>query len=178
MNLTQSPVWDTREGFGGNGNLDLPTTIGHGRCVSDGPFSHLEVQYYSNNLRPHCLSRGFLTGKLQDRFGAQRLNDTAIAAVLNESDYFDFLIKLEEGPHLAIPINVRGDFSRSTAPNGMFPMSARETLLMSKIRSFFCTTVNLTDFGGYGKAEMLGGGYWRTMALQGITRPLRHSSRI
>jgi tyrosinase len=120
MNLTRAPVWDATEGFGGNGNMSLPTTVGNGQCVQEGPFAGLQVQYYNEDWNPHCLSRGFLTGELQDHFGAQRLNSSAMANVMDELDYYKFLLKLEDGPHSAIPINVRGDFSRFTAPNGMF----------------------------------------------------------
>ncbi|KAI1084257.1 putative tyrosinase [Whalleya microplaca] len=116
-NLTQAPVWNATEGFGGNGNVDLPTTVGHGHCVQDGPFAGLQVQYYNKDWNPHCLSRGFLTGELRDHFGAQRLNSSAMATVLDEPDYYGFLLMLEDGPHSAIPITVRGDFSRFTAPN-------------------------------------------------------------
>jgi tyrosinase len=100
--------------------VDLPTTVGHGHCVQDGPFSDLQVQYYNKDWKPHCLSRGFLTGDLLNYFGTQRLQGGTIAAVLEEPDYYRFLLKLEDGPHSAIPITVRGDFSRFTAPNGMF----------------------------------------------------------
>ncbi|KAH9909712.1 putative tyrosinase [Xylariomycetidae sp. FL2044] len=116
-NLTQAPVWDAIEGFGGNGNVNTPITVGDGHCVEEGPFAGLQVQYYNEDWNPHCLSRGFLTPDLQDHFGAQRLNSSAMAAVLDESDYYHFLLSLEDGPHSAIPIIVHGDFSRFTAPN-------------------------------------------------------------
>ncbi|KAI8946359.1 putative tyrosinase [Xylaria longipes] len=115
--LTRAPVWDATEGFGGNGNVNLPTTVGQGHCVQDGPFAGLQVQYYNEDWNPHCLSRGFLAGELLDHFGAQRLNTSAMAAVLDEPYYYGFLLKLEDGPHSAIPIIVRGDFYRFTAPN-------------------------------------------------------------
>ncbi|KAI0521558.1 putative tyrosinase [Xylaria bambusicola] len=115
--LTQSPVWDAKEGFGGNGNINNATTVGHGHCVEDGPFAGLQVQYYNLDWYPHCLSRGFLAGDFLDEFGAQRLNRTAIAAVLDEPDYYQFVLKLEDGPHASVPIIVRGDFYRFTAPN-------------------------------------------------------------
>jgi tyrosinase len=115
--ITQSPVWDDTEGFGGNGNVNSPTTVGNGHCVQDGPFAGLQLQYYDKDWNPHCLSRSFLTGEYQDHFGAQRLNSSAMAAVLNEPNYYKFLLRLEDGPHSAIPILVRGDFLRFTAPN-------------------------------------------------------------
>jgi len=117
--LTQAPVWDAIEGFGGNGNTSLPVTVGHGHCIEDGPFADLQVQYYSEDWNPHCLSRGFLAAELRDRFVADRLNKSVMEDIMNEPRYFDFLLRLEDGPHSAIPITVRGDFSRFTAPNGM-----------------------------------------------------------
>ncbi|KAJ8113017.1 hypothetical protein ONZ43_g5256 [Nemania bipapillata] len=116
-NLTQAPVWSATEGFGGNGDTNLPAPVGDGYCVQDGPFAGLQVQYYDGDWNPHCLSRGFLAGEYLDHFGAQRLNSSAMAAVLDEPDYYRFLLMLEDSSHSAIPILVRGDFSRFTAPN-------------------------------------------------------------
>ncbi|KAI0197510.1 putative tyrosinase [Astrocystis sublimbata] len=117
-NLTQAPIWSAVEGFGGNGDSDHPAPVGGGYCVQDGPFAGLQVQYYNEDWRPHCLSRGFLAAESYlEHFGAHRLNSSAIASVLDIPDYFRFLLMLEDGPHSAIPIIVRGDFSRFTAPN-------------------------------------------------------------
>ncbi|KAI0436029.1 putative tyrosinase [Xylaria telfairii] len=115
--LAQAPVWDAMEGFGGNGNVKQPITVGHGHCVEDGLFAGLQVQYYDMDWYPHCLSRGFLTGDFLDVFGAHRLNSSAITSILEETDYYQFVLKLEDGPHASIPIIVRGDFYRFTAPN-------------------------------------------------------------
>lgn len=103
-------------------------TIGDGYCVEDGPFAGLEVQYYNEDWNPHCLSRGLLTGAFLDHFGAQRVNSSAVAAVLDAPDYYSFLLMLEDGPHSSIPTIVRGDFLRFTAPNGTFPTSDRELI--------------------------------------------------
>ncbi|KAI1146253.1 putative tyrosinase [Nemania diffusa] len=117
-NLTQAPIWGSVEGFGGNGDSDHPAPVGDGYCVQNGPFAGLQVQYYNEDSRPHCLSRGFLVAEeYLEHFGAHRLNSSAIAGALDIPDYFRFLSMLEDGPHSAIPILVRGDFSSFTAPN-------------------------------------------------------------
>lgn len=99
--------------------------VGHGRCVNDGPFANLEVRHYDGDYHPHCLSRGFLEDELLVRFGHSRTQPEAIEKAMNEADYFNFLSELEDGPHAAIAKCVRGDFSKVTAPNGMYPIKTR-----------------------------------------------------
>jgi tyrosinase len=114
--MTKSPIWG--ESFGGNGDKNGKHSVGHGHCVTDGPFANLTVRYFSAEEKPHCLSRGFLHGELlNERFGA-RVRPDALEAILDEPDYSVFNLKLEEGPHDAVPFGVRGDFSRETASNG------------------------------------------------------------
>lgn len=116
--LTESPIWHSDDGFGGNGNIDGDVVVGHGRCVTNGPFANLGLRHYDGNQYPHCLSRGFLRGELLDQFGKARTSPNAIEKVLNVTNYYSFLLGLENGAHAAIPICVRGDFSKVTAPNG------------------------------------------------------------
>lgn len=171
-------MWDAVEGFGGNGDVNMATTVGHGHCVQDGPFAGLQVQYYNEDWYPHCLSRGFLTGELLDRFGAQRLNASTMAAVLDEPDYYRFLLKLEVGPHSAIPITVQGDFYRFTAPNGMFPTSTGQS---QEARLPWCSCLDPIFFLHHGQIDRL---WWkwqsqdlemRALAYDG---PSRHNSSI
>ncbi len=46
------------------------------------------------------------------------IRPAAVERVLNVSSYAAFLLKIEDGPHSAIPISVKGDLSKFTAPNG------------------------------------------------------------
>ncbi|KAK8064599.1 tyrosinase [Apiospora phragmitis] len=80
-------------------------------------------------------------------FGANgnRLNGTAMAAVLGESDYYGFLLKLEDGPHAAIPITVRGDFSRFTAPNDPIFFQVRACAYNGPSRHNSSIAAQLTD---------------------------------
>ena len=115
--LANALVWNTDDGFGGDGNKTGKMTVGHGHCITDGPCATLEAQYYDGDRLPHCLSRDFLQGRLLARFSA-RLRPAALDKILQEKRCSTFFLSMEDGPHSAIPIFVRGDFSKFTAPNG------------------------------------------------------------
>ena len=112
-----APVWDAETGFGGDGGLDAPRSVGEGRCVVDGPFAGLKALYSNLRKRPHCLARGFPGEKELKRWNAE-FTPEKVEAVLGAKRYEDFNLGLENGPHLAIPYSVRGDFYRFTAPYG------------------------------------------------------------
>ncbi|CAD6442792.1 2d33d938-1230-4a59-9b30-9b90f88d4d87 [Sclerotinia trifoliorum] len=115
--MTKSPIWDSTTGFGGNGNKDSDRSVGYGHCITDGPFANRTLLYFGAEYGAHCLSRGFIHGDhLRAVFGL-KVQPEALEAVLLESDYESFNLKLEEGPHNAIPRAIRGDFLRVTAPN-------------------------------------------------------------
>jgi tyrosinase len=77
-----SIVFNSSIGFGGNGGLDAPESVGKGRCVTDGPFAGLQAKYFDdvvNNphdkLVQHCLSRGFKDG---DSFSGHKFRPEAM----------------------------------------------------------------------------------------------------
>ncbi len=115
-NVTRAPVWDAELVFGGNGNKsDSPGFRGF--CVTDGAFSRLELPFVGPMHIPHCLTRSFPSaGNLTEY--AQRIRPEAMQEVFNASTYDEFSSCLEEGPHLAIPYTIHGDFSVPTAPQG------------------------------------------------------------
>ena len=53
------------------------------------------------------------------KLGASRIQPSALEELLQEPDYFSFVLEIEDGAHAAIPIFVKGDFSKFTAPNGI-----------------------------------------------------------
>ncbi|KAK6596644.1 hypothetical protein H4I96_09296 [Botrytis cinerea] len=115
--MSKSPIWDSNIGFGGNGNSHSNKSVGHGHCVTDGPFANRTIQYFGSEYGAHCLSRGFIHGDhLRTIFGL-KVQPKALEAVLLQPDYESFNLELEEGPHNAIPRAIRGDFLRVTAPN-------------------------------------------------------------
>lgn len=114
--FTNAPVWNAESGFGGDGNKSSEVTVGHGYCITDGPFAMLEAEYYDGEYYPHCLSRNFLQGDLLAKYSG-RLQPTVVDELFEEPTYSSFFLAVEEGPHSSIPISVRGDFLKFTAPN-------------------------------------------------------------
>ncbi|KAL8710083.1 MAG: hypothetical protein Q9225_007361, partial [Loekoesia sp. 1 TL-2023] len=112
-NITLSPVWDDKTGFGGTGNASTGTPIFKAYCVTEGPFAGLEVPYFEDIYKPHCLLRGF-DGNLKDF--RERIHPGALMDLLLSPDYSSLNLGLEHGPHVAIPQSVNGDFSLHTAP--------------------------------------------------------------
>ncbi|KAF2272786.1 Di-copper centre-containing protein, partial [Westerdykella ornata] len=115
--ITKSPIWDAEHGFGTNGRPEESREpIVQGYCVRDGPFRDFEIPYLDETMYPHCLSRGFLAG---DELGlqAQQISPDMMDQLLAITDYGTFNLRLENGPHLAIPRTIRGDFSLLTAPS-------------------------------------------------------------
>ncbi|KAK4164428.1 tyrosinase [Cladorrhinum sp. PSN259] len=112
--LRDSPVFSTTIlGFGGDGDLRLPVTVGGGRCVTNGALAgHLRPQLYGNKTNPHCLSRGFNYSNSP----IEALSPAAVERVLEAKDYKSFLLGIENGAHNAIPNAVKGDFFSFTAP--------------------------------------------------------------
>ena len=117
QDITKSPIWDADFGFGGNGDPNVGELILDGHCVTDGPFSDLIIPYLDAEYIPHCLSRGFENGRELAGNGS-RFSPEALEALLRVDDYEAFNLGLEDGPHVAIPRSIRGDFSLLTAPSG------------------------------------------------------------
>jgi len=125
-NLEKSPIWDSLNGFGGNGNLEAREPgVFDGRCVVDGPFAQATRHWQSKAnghgfdilQKSHCLSRGFVPMERQDLFGA-RISPDAISQLLNLSTYDELIERLEVKAPNIVPLFVRGDFFGLSAPNG------------------------------------------------------------
>lgn len=114
-NVTLSPVWDINTGFGGTGDVRHGPPVFKAYCVTEGPFAKLEVLYFEDVHKPHCLLRGFDENLEEFR---QDLNPESLMTLLLSPDYQSINLGLEHGPHLAIPKSVNGDFSLHTAPFG------------------------------------------------------------
>lgn len=78
------------------------------------------MPYIGADYKPHCLSRGFPTDKQVARL-SQSLRPEALEGILSVLDYESLNSALENGPHLAVPKIIRGDFQYFTAPNGSRP---------------------------------------------------------
>ncbi|KAF4637011.1 hypothetical protein G7Y89_g1074 [Cudoniella acicularis] len=115
--ITKAPVWDSENGFGGDGNSTGEIVLGHGRCVVDGPFAGQTALFYGTRYDPHCLSRGFGDG-INDKgvFSGAGVRPEVVEKIMRQPDYEKFFLAVENGPHSTIPNGVRGDFFSFTAP--------------------------------------------------------------
>ena len=114
-NITTSPIWDAESGFGGNGDSSLGSSVFNAYCVTEGPFANLEVPYFEDIYKPQCLLRGF-DDNLTDF--SRELHPEALKELLLADTYNNLNLGLENGPHIAIPKSINGDFSLHTAPFG------------------------------------------------------------
>ncbi|KAI9683473.1 MAG: hypothetical protein M1822_006013 [Bathelium mastoideum] len=114
--IRKSPVWSNDDtGFGTDGDPAVGEEILKGHCVVDGPFANLSVLYLDEKDRPHCLSRGFNSGKDLMKYGSM-LQPSELEKLLEDPNYRSFNLRLENSAHIAIPRSIRGDFSMLTAP--------------------------------------------------------------
>ncbi|KAF2676443.1 Di-copper centre-containing protein, partial [Lentithecium fluviatile CBS 122367] len=108
---------DRKRGFGSDGDSSISRRpILDGYCVRDGPLQNFEISYLDKRYYPHRLSRGFLAGE-DLRNQSESLSPERMEELLRLDHYDSFNLGLENGPHLAIPRSVRGDFSLLTAPS-------------------------------------------------------------
>lgn len=115
QDITQSCIWDSEEGFGGDGTG--AKGVGKGHCVVNGPFANMTLFYYDTTEREHCFARGFLQGEEKERI-TSKLRPELLQETIDQEDYMSFNNKLELGAHAAIPAFIRGDSYSFTAPNG------------------------------------------------------------
>ncbi|PMD44600.1 Di-copper centre-containing protein [Hyaloscypha variabilis F] len=120
-NPASTVVFNSYDGFGGDGDLQAPKSVGKGRCVTDGPFAGLQAKYFDdvvNNpedkILQHCLSRGFKDGK--NGFSGHKFRPEAMERLWRQKTYDKFFLYLELGPHNGIPQGIQGDFMTFTAP--------------------------------------------------------------
>jgi tyrosinase len=84
----------------------------------------VQVDLVDAKYAPHCLTRDF--SSFMHRTPAdlsQHIRPEAIDDILREDDYYKFLVKFEDGPHITIPKFIMGDFRLFTSPNGQCPLS-------------------------------------------------------
>ena len=118
--LAHSSVFDPETGFGGDGDRSPNANISigtNGRCVKDGPFNDIVVNFYDIEYKPHCLSRGFRNDKgEQSVIDGSLLSPESVEEVLQKETYADFVVGMEEKLHDVIPFGIGGDFETFTAP--------------------------------------------------------------
>ena len=115
--MPEAPIWNLEVGFGGNGHIGLGDPIVEGYCVDEGPFANITIPFIDSEYVPHCLARGFATGSRLEQL-SQMIRPQALEELFKDSSYNAFNLGLENGPHIAIPRIIQGDFEMLTAPSG------------------------------------------------------------
>ncbi|GIZ48654.1 hypothetical protein CKM354_001170600 [Cercospora kikuchii] len=120
-NVSQSHLWSSKTGLGGNGNPLKTVSLSDGstrNCVTDGPFKNLKVSYFGSSLDGHCLTRNFNNGTEQiGDMLAFAYKPDVVAEIQGLKDYDSYRRRLESGPHGAIHSAVGGDLIPATSPN-------------------------------------------------------------
>jgi tyrosinase len=112
-------VFSSTTGFGGNSDPNAPVSVGHGHCVTDGPFSDLNLTITTWDDPTHCLSRGFTDGAVKGRLPGDKVQPAVIEEILRQLEYESFFLKLEKYPHNQIPNGIRGEFLTFIAPQDL-----------------------------------------------------------
>lgn len=130
MDLANSSIWSSDDGFGGDGDPAGPVTVGEGRCIVDGPFAHLRPILYNHTFTQHCISRGFHDGETMGRLSGEAYKPEKIGAILREPTYEGFGRQLEIYLHGSLHQSVNGDFKAMTAANGTqhISLSGRQSI--------------------------------------------------
>ncbi|CEI62090.1 hypothetical protein FVEN_g3123 [Fusarium venenatum] len=130
--MKNSPLFDAKTGFGGDGQRTDSNVPGFERCVVDGPFANtnltLAMGWPDMNTpgdRLHCFTREFNGGLGKDENGDQILGDMQVTAynskVMNTiygfDTYKDMSEMLEGLPHAQIHSVIFGDMGPATSPN-------------------------------------------------------------
>ncbi|KAK2058040.1 Di-copper centre-containing protein [Colletotrichum caudatum] len=115
--LAGSSIWDAETGLGGDGNQSGPIVVGDGRCVTNGPFSHLRPVIYEHRYLPHCLSRGFRNTDDAGRSLGPWFSPESIGKILEMPTYARFGWELENRVHNRIHRAISGDFLSMAAAN-------------------------------------------------------------
>lgn len=163
QNLFAAPVWDLDHGFSGNGreSSEPSAFFPRSHCIRDGTFANVNVSLAGATYAPHCLTRDFGSFKHEPVASlSQHLRPSAIEALMEEDDYYKFLVKFEDGAHIAIPKFIMGDFRLFTSPNGrcfQFFLTVLFTFLKME-NSFANTLVDPIFFLHHGQIDRI---WWR-----------------
>ncbi|KAF4822325.1 Tyrosinase ustQ [Colletotrichum tropicale] len=117
MDLATSSIWNNETGFGGDGDPKSPVVVGGGRCVTDGPFSHLRPIRYNRTYVEHCLARGFKTTDIAGRPLGPWFGPESIGKLMRSPSYREFEWEMENRLHNRIHRAVSGDFLAFAAGN-------------------------------------------------------------
>ncbi|KAH7391523.1 hypothetical protein BKA64DRAFT_756677 [Cadophora sp. MPI-SDFR-AT-0126] len=117
LDLANSSIWSPTTGFGPNGDISLPVTVGRGHCVTSGPFRNLRPIMYNHTYEQHCLSRGFRDGEMEGRLPSEPFSPESIGGMMRNETYGGFIRRVEFLLHNRMHEAIGGDFLALTAAN-------------------------------------------------------------
>ncbi|KAJ1337258.1 tyrosinase [Microdochium nivale] len=132
VSMPESPLFDAKTGFGGNGVRTNNPEPGFGMCVVDGPFANttltIGMGYPDPDIvgnRKHCFTRNFNNGWGNDEDGNLIIGDmqasaytTTVMKVIHKFDTYSRMSDMLEGlPHAQIHSIIFGDMGPATSPN-------------------------------------------------------------
>lgn len=120
QDLAAAPIFDTALGFGGDGNTSRPGPFDESYCVTEGPFSGIELRYIEGKLHPHCLSRSFYHFEDDEKGSISSYwIQPAMLQQLSQQPTYDALRNFTEyTAHNAIHWGIKGDFGLTSSANG------------------------------------------------------------
>ena len=122
-----SPIFDPENGFGGEGSKLVEGF--RGSCLDAGPLPNYRVLYIEPFFWPHCLSRDYLKDQTSVPEWAGKWNPEYIETLFEETDLDSFALKIETGPHRALPRMLHGYFSTRNAPIDSACYTIREIVI-------------------------------------------------
>lgn len=123
MNLANSSIFNSVDGFGGDGDRTGQEVVGGGRCVIDGPFAGLQPILYNHTYVRHCIARGFRDGDQAGRISGEYYRPESIGSILRKQSYVELVREVEIYLHNPLHQGVNGDFLAMTAANGILSLS-------------------------------------------------------
>ncbi|KAK6814605.1 Tyrosinase ustQ [Aspergillus parasiticus] len=117
MNLANSSIFNSVDGFGGDGDRTGPEVVGGGHCVIDGPFAGLQPILYNHTYVQHCIARGFRDGDQAGRISGEYYRPESIGGILRKQSYVELVREVEIYLHNPLHQGVNGDFLAMTAAN-------------------------------------------------------------
>ena len=123
-------------GFGGDGNTTRETTVGEGRCITNGLFARLEAMFYDAKYQPHCFSRGFSNGDEMAEL-TKLVQPEVLEELMRELDFGSFTPEMERRAHHFISRSIRGDFSKYPNPYSTLILCRRCSATLDWLTMFF-----------------------------------------
>ena len=88
--------------------------------MTEGPFSGIQLRYFNESVRPHCLSRTFRDIETNETgtLSGSHFRPEAIGGLQRREEYDEYRSMLERFGHNVLHWQVQGDLNEFVSPNG------------------------------------------------------------